>query len=65
VDPANLARRDERDRTIVLVLAFTVFRVSSVVTLMHNCLELGSDGHPYLRYVNVKASREEGVTLSV
>jgi len=34
------------------------FRVSSVVTLMRNCLEMGSDGHPYLRYFNVKASRE-------
>jgi hypothetical protein len=43
---------------IVLVLAFTGFRVSSVVTLVHNCLELGSHGHPYLRYFNVKASRE-------
>jgi integrase len=58
IDPAKLARLDERDRTIVLVLAFTGFRVSSVVTLMRNCLEVGSDGHPYLRYVNVKASRE-------
>ena len=58
VDPVNLALLDERDRTIVLVLAFTGFRVSSVVTLMRNCLELGSDGHPYLRYFNVKASRE-------
>ena len=42
----------------MLVLAFTGFRVSSVVTLMRGCLELGSDGHPYLRYFNVKASRE-------
>jgi integrase len=58
IDPANLALLDDRDRTIVLVLAFTGFRVSSVVTLMRDCLELGSDGHPYLRYVNVKASRE-------
>jgi len=58
IAPANLARLDERDRTIVLVLAFTGFRVSSVVTLMRDCLEVGSDGHPYLRYVNVKASRE-------
>ena len=46
VDPANLALLDERDRTIVLVLAFTGFRVSSVVTLMRDCLELGSDGTP-------------------
>jgi integrase len=29
IDPANLALLDERDRTIVLVLAFTGFRVSS------------------------------------
>jgi site-specific recombinase XerD len=30
IDPANLAVLDERDRTLVLVLAFTGFRVSSV-----------------------------------
>ena len=54
IDPANLALLDERDRTLVLVLAFTGFRVSSVVTLMRDALELGSDGHPYLRYFNVK-----------
>src|SRR5664279_3517548 len=58
IDPANLALLDERDRTIVLVLAFTGFRVSSVVTLMRDALEHGPDGHPYLRYVNVKSSRE-------
>jgi integrase/ferredoxin len=58
IDPAKLALLDERDRAIVLVLAFCGFRVSSVVTLMRDCLELGSDGHPYLRYFNVKASRE-------
>ena len=58
VDPANLAVLGERDRTIVLVLAFCGFRVSSVVTLRRDCLELGSDGHPYLRYFNVKGSRE-------
>ena len=58
IDPANLALLDERDRTLVLVLAFTGFRVSSVVTLMRDCVELGSDGHPYLRYFNVKGSRE-------
>ena len=58
IDPANLALLDERDRTLVLVLAFTGFRVSSVVTLMRDALEHGPDGHPYLRYVNVKSSRE-------
>jgi Phage integrase family len=29
-----------------------------VVTLMRDCVEVGSDGHPYLRYFNVKGSRE-------
>ncbi|HUO72473.1 MAG TPA: tyrosine-type recombinase/integrase [Solirubrobacteraceae bacterium] len=58
IDPAKLALLGEQDRTIVLVLAFTGFSVSSVVTLMRKCLELGSDGHPYLRYFNVKAKRE-------
>jgi integrase len=58
IDPANLALLDERDRTLVLVLAWTGFRVSSVVTLMRDCVELGSDGHPYLRYFNVKGGRE-------
>ena len=58
IDPGNLARLDERDRTLVLVLAFCGFRVSSVVTLMRDALEHGPDQHPYLRYVNVKLSRE-------
>jgi integrase/ferredoxin len=58
IDPGNLALLDERDRTLVLVLAFTGFRVSSVVTLLRDALEYGPDKHPYLRYVNVKLSRE-------
>jgi site-specific recombinase XerD/ferredoxin len=58
IDPGNLALLDERDRTLVLVLAFTGFRVSSVVTLLRDALEHGPDQHPYLRYVNVKLSRE-------
>jgi integrase/ferredoxin len=59
VDPANLARLDdEQHRTIVLLLALTGFRVSSVVTLARDARELGADGHPYLRYFNVKAKRQ-------
>jgi hypothetical protein len=27
-------------------------------TILRDCVELGSDGHPYLRYFNVKGSRE-------
>jgi hypothetical protein len=56
IDPPNLALPGERDRT--LVLAFTGFRVSSVVTLMRDALERGPDGHPYLRYFNLKSKRE-------
>ena len=41
IDPAKLALLGEQDRTIVLVLAFTGFRVSSVVTLMRKCLSWG------------------------
>jgi site-specific recombinase XerD len=59
VDPANLARlSSEQHRTIVLVLATTGLRVSSVATLARDALEIGSDGHPYLRYRNHKLRRE-------
>lgn len=59
VDPATLALLDgEQHRTIALLLAFTGLRVSSVVTLARDARELGPDGHPYLRYFNVKAKRE-------
>jgi hypothetical protein len=46
IDPANLARLDERDRTLVLVLAFTGLRVSSVVTLMRDALQHGPTSIP-------------------
>ena len=59
IDPAGLALLDdEQHRTVVLLLAFTGFRVSSVVTLPRDARELGPDGHPYLHYFNVKAKRE-------
>jgi integrase len=59
VDPANLALLDdEQHRTIVLLLAFTGLRVSSVVTLARDARELGPDGQAYLRYFNIKAKRE-------
>lgn len=58
IKPANLALLSERDRTLVLVLAFTGFRVSTVVTLLRDALERGPDSHPYLRYFNVKAKRD-------
>ncbi|HEX7452594.1 MAG TPA: hypothetical protein VF294_09930, partial [Polyangiaceae bacterium] len=59
VDPANLALLDdEQNRTVVSLLAFTGFRVSSVVTRTRDARELGPDGQPYLRYVNIKAKRQ-------
>jgi hypothetical protein len=42
---------------VVLLFAFTGLRVSSVATLGRDALEIGSDGHPYLRYRNVKLRR--------
>jgi site-specific recombinase XerD/ferredoxin len=65
IDPANLALLSERDRTLALVLAFTGFRVSSVVTLMRDALERGPDSHPYLRYFNLKCSREAMLPIPV
>jgi len=59
VDPTNLALlEDETHRTVVLLLAYTGFRVSSVVTLPRRALHVGPDGHPYLRYLNIKSKRE-------
>jgi integrase len=59
VDPASLALLDdEQHRTVVLLLAFTGFRVSSVVTLPRDAREFGPEGHPYLCYLNIKAKRE-------
>ena len=59
IDPANLALlASEQHRTIVLVLATTGLRVSSVATLARDALEIGSDHHPYLRYRNHKLRRE-------
>jgi len=47
VDPANLELLPcEQHRTIVLLLAFTGLRVSSVVTLRRDALQIGSDNHP-------------------
>ena len=57
VDAANLAvLRSEQQRTVILLLAYTGLRASSIVTLSRDALEIGSDGHPYLRYLNVEAA---------
>ena len=51
IDPANLALLpSEQHRTVILLLAFTGLRVSSIVTLPRDALVIGSDNHPYLRY---------------
>jgi site-specific recombinase XerD len=59
IDPQRLALlAEEYQRTIVLVLAFTGLRVSSVITLPRDALQLGPDAQPYLRYLNIKLKRE-------
>jgi len=64
IDPANLALLPcEQHRTVILLLAFTGLRVSSVVTLSRQALQVGSDNHPYLRYVNVKLRREAVIPI--
>ncbi|MGB0092615.1 MAG: tyrosine-type recombinase/integrase [Solirubrobacteraceae bacterium] len=64
IDPANLALLScEQHRTVILLLAFTGLRVSSVVTLPRGALVIGSDNHPYLRYVNVKLRREAVIPI--
>jgi integrase len=66
IDPANLALLpSEKQRTIVLLLlAHTGLRVSSLVTLARDALEVGSDGHPYLRYRNLKFKRETIIPIA-
>jgi len=64
IDPANLALLvSEQHRTIILLLAFTGLRISSIVTLTRDALEIGTDGHPYLRYLNVKLRREAVIPI--
>jgi integrase len=64
VDPVNLALLgNEQQRTVILVLAHTGLRVSSVVTLARDAVEIGSDRHPYLRYLNVKLKREAMIPI--
>jgi integrase len=65
IDPANLALLpSEKQRTIVLLLAHTGLRVSSLVTLARDALEIGSDDHPYLRYRNLKFKRETIIPIA-
>ena len=64
VDPNNLeVLESELHRTVVMLLACTGFRVSSVVTLLRDARTIGSDGHPYLRYWNIKAKREAALPI--
>jgi integrase len=50
IDRENLALLgSEQHRTLILLLAHTGLRVSSLVLLRRDALQTGSDGHPYLR----------------
>lgn len=64
VDPERLALlASEQHRTLILLLAYTGMRISSLVLLRRDALEIGSDGHPYLRFHNVKLSREAVIPI--
>jgi integrase len=64
IDPGNLALlSSEQHRTIIRLLAFTGLRISSIVTLARDALEIGTDGHPYLHYLNVKLRREAVIPI--
>jgi site-specific recombinase XerD len=64
IDSQNLALLgSEQHRTLVLLLAHTGLRVSSLVLLRRDALQEGSDGHPYLRFDNVKLSREAVIPI--
>jgi site-specific recombinase XerD len=59
IDPQNLGFLENiQHQSIALLLAHTGFRVSSVITLSRDALQIGSDGHAYLRYLNIKSKRE-------
>lgn len=64
IDPQKLALLgSEQHRTLILLLAHTGLRVSSLVLLRRDALQQGSDGHPYLRFDNVKLSREAVIPI--
>ncbi len=64
IDPGNLALLpSEQHRTIILLLAFTGLRISSIVTLARDALQIGSDEHPYLRYLNLKLRGEAVIPI--
>ena len=64
IDPANLVLLPtEQHRTVILLLAFTGLRISSIVTLAREALQIGSDNHPYLGYVNVRLRREAVIPI--
>jgi len=59
MDERNLTQLScVQHRTILLLLAHTGFRVSSIVTLPRDCLTIGPDQQPYIRYRNIKLKRE-------
>jgi len=64
IDPENLARLpNEQHRTVIMLLALTGVRVSSLLELGRDALQIGSDKHPYLLYVNAKHKREAALPI--
>ena len=64
IDPENLqVLPNEQHRTVILLLALTGLRVSSLLELRRDALQIGSDDHPYLLYVNAKHKREAALPI--
>lgn len=64
VDAKNLSLIPLRHRTLILVLADTGMRLSSVLSLKRDALTYDHGGAPYLKYTNVKYGREAAIPVS-
>jgi len=63
-NPANLDRWDNPAyRLITVILMRCGLRISSALTLAHDCVVRDRDGAPYLRYLNTKMKREALVPI--
>lgn len=64
VDPQNLALISLSHQTMILLLAETGMRISSVLELRRDCVTHDPSGAPMLHYINVKGQREAGIPIS-
>lgn len=64
IDASNLAKMDSQYRVLLLIVATTGMRVSSILTLRRGALEFDNERAPYLRSDNVKMNREMLIPVS-